>query len=396
MTQQPLFTKDYLLCTLTNFLVMVNYYVLMVIMTDYTLKNYQVSLGTAGLSASIFIVGAMVSRLFSGATMERWGRTRLLKIFLVVNLIMSLSYFWVKFSVVLLMGVRIIHGISYGVLSTALGTLVSHAIPKKRSGEGIGYYMLSVTLAAAIGPFLGFSLYNQGGYNLLFIVCCVIIAASLAGSFFLTPQPPTQSAASHSKLGFSLKTFFEPKAFRVSTFTATIYFGYSALLAFLATYASHKNLSEVNQFFFVVYALAIFVSRPLTGPLFDRKGEVACFLPAFLSFSIGMGLLGWSPNAFVLLLSAAFLGFGVGVSQSTGLASAIRKAPDYRLAVVNSTFYIFLDTAVGLGPLIMGSLMPLLHISYSQLYYILGGFTLIVLLFYLGERSQSVRKQNRF
>lgn len=54
--------------------------------------------------------------------------------------------------------VRLMHGIAYhGLSSTATGTIVANIIPASRRGEGIGYYMLSSTLATAIGPFLGLS-----------------------------------------------------------------------------------------------------------------------------------------------------------------------------------------------------------------------------------------------
>ena len=49
---QRLWTKDYILGISINFLVMVNYYMLVVIMTDYALKFYDVSVTIAGLTAS--------------------------------------------------------------------------------------------------------------------------------------------------------------------------------------------------------------------------------------------------------------------------------------------------------------------------------------------------------
>ena len=80
-----LWTKDYILGISINFLVMVNYYMLVVIMTDYALKFYDVSVTTAGLTAVIFIIGATLSRLVCGAVMEKVGRTRMLMIFLLLN-----------------------------------------------------------------------------------------------------------------------------------------------------------------------------------------------------------------------------------------------------------------------------------------------------------------------
>ena len=170
---QRLWTKDYILGISINFLVMVNYYMLVVIMTDYALKFYDVSVTIAGLTAVIFIIGATLSRLICGAVMEKVGRTRMLMIFLLLNLFMSGLYFFVH-NIVLLLAVRAVHGVSYGAVSTAIGTIAASVIPKSRSGEGIGYYMLSTTLAAAVGPFLGMTFHGNGGFTLLFAVCCAL------------------------------------------------------------------------------------------------------------------------------------------------------------------------------------------------------------------------------
>lgn len=381
MNRERLWTKDYLLSTLINFLILTNYYLLMVIMTDYAYKEYGVSLSLAGLTAGIFIIGALLSRLFSGAAMEKIGRIRMLRASLLLNLVMSLSYFF-EIGIAALLMIRALHGISYGAVSTSVGTIVSRSVPKSRTGEGIGYYMLSVTLAAAVGPFLGMSLHGSGGFTLLFGVCCALTAAALTASLFITSQPPEAAAVPARKQPLRLSAFFEPKAFRVSSFAAAVYFGYSALLAFLTTYTNEAGLAAAGRFFFVVYAIAIFVSRPVTGPLFDKKGEAAVLIPAFLSFTVGLFLLGWMPNSLTLLTASAFLGFGVGVTQSTGLASAVREAPKERMAVVNSTFYIFLDTAVGLGPFIMGFFLPFIGNSYSRLFLLLGLFSLLTVLIY--------------
>ena len=59
-------------------------------------------------------------------------------------------------------------GLQYSV--TAIGTIVTALVPDNRKGEGVGYYMLSVTLGAAIGPFLGMFLTQNAGFQTLFLV----------------------------------------------------------------------------------------------------------------------------------------------------------------------------------------------------------------------------------
>ncbi|MEG1753914.1 MAG: hypothetical protein RR234_08365, partial [Christensenella sp.] len=52
-----------------------------------------------------------------------------------------------------------------------------------------------------------------------------------------------------------------------------------------------------------------------------------------------------------------------------------------RLSLVNSTFYIFLDSAVGIGPLILGLFVPVL--GYRGMYFCIAMLTVICILLYL-------------
>ena len=54
----------------------------------------------------------------------------------------------------------------YGITSTATSTIIAAIIPTSRRGEGINYYGLSTSLAAAVGPFLGILMLHSLGYDL--------------------------------------------------------------------------------------------------------------------------------------------------------------------------------------------------------------------------------------
>lgn len=139
---------------------------------------------------------------------------------------------------------------------------------------------------------------------------------------------------------------------------AFVYFCYSSTLSFLTPYAKQIHLIGAASFFFVAYSIAIVISRPFTGRLFDSKGENITMYPAFIILSIGMLLLSQVHHALPLLLAGAFIGFGVGVVQSCGLAIAVKLTPQKRLGLANSTFYIFIDLGLGIGPVILGMFIP--------------------------------------
>lgn len=375
--REKLWTKDFTFGTAVNFLLMVNYYGLMVVVADYAMKTYDAPAATAGLAASIFIIGALIARLVSGRIMDRVGRKRLLVIGALFEVVFSALYlvgvgFWLLFAL------RLLHGIAYGMCSTTIGTIVTALVPDSRKGEGVGYYMLSVTLGAAIGPFLGMFLTQNAGFHVLFIVTAVVAGLCLlAAAQLRVPEVPVPRAEVDEKAneiaeaerteqagGFRVPrprvtNYLETSVVPISAVCALLFFCYSSLLAFLTPFAAESGLETTASFFFVVYAIATFVTRPFTGKLFDRKGDRVVMIPAFIAFIVGMGLLATVYRPAAMLIAAALLGFGVGTVQASGLALAVRIAPDDRLSLANSTFYILLDIGVGVGPLALGIVQPL-------------------------------------
>lgn len=409
--REKLWTRDFVFGTTVNFLVMLNYYGLMVVVADYAMKTYDAAASTAGLAASIFVIGALIARLFSGRIMDRVGRKRLLIIGAVLEVAFSALYL-VGVGLWLLFVVRLLHGIAFGMCSTSIGTIVTALVPDNRKGEGVGYYMLSVTLGAAIGPFLGMFLTQNAGFQTLFIVTATVAGACLlAATQVRVPKTPVPSERVTQKAndiarderteragGFRvprprIANYLETSVVPISAVCALLFFCYSSLLAFLTPFAAESGLEAPASFFFVVYAIATFVTRPFTGKLFDRKGDRAVMIPAFIAFIFGMGLLATVYRPAAMLIAAALLGFGVGTIQASGLALAVRIAPDDRLSLANSTFYILLDIGVGVGPLLLGIVQPVW--GYRGLFEAMSFVAIVALAAYLvvSRRKGTMRRK---
>ena len=88
------------------------------------------------------------------------------------------------------------------------------------------------------------------------------------------------------------------------------------------------------------------------------------------------------------------MGFGVGVIQSTGLSVAVRVAPKERLGLANSTFYIFVDIGVGIGPVIYGLFVP--FTGYRGVYIIVIVISVICafLYYFIHGRNVSSNSEN--
>ena len=109
MEPAKLWTKNFVLCTFVNFLLMLNYYLLITVMTQYTIETYGAGSGVAGLSASIFVIGTLAARLFAGSRLEQIGHKRLVLIGAVLVFAMSGVYMIVD-QIAILFAIRLIHG----------------------------------------------------------------------------------------------------------------------------------------------------------------------------------------------------------------------------------------------------------------------------------------------
>jgi MFS family permease len=162
-------------------------------------------------------------------------------------------------------------------------------------------------------------------------------------------------------------------------------------VTFLSLYAKEIHLIDAASFFFIVYAVVVLISRPAVGRLFDLKGENSIMYPAILIFSTGMFLFSHSYHGYALLLAAALIGLGLGAIQSSTQAIAIKIASSHRLGLANSTYFMFSDIGMGIGPLLVGFLIP--FIGYRGMYTVVAIIALACLLFYyLLHGKKAIRK----
>ncbi|WP_374666559.1 MFS transporter [Acinetobacter sp.] len=366
-----LWTKNFVLVSAINFQLVLIFYLLVVVIVGYAVAELGASTAQAGLVSGLFIVGTLVGRLLVGQFLERFGRKTTLVAGLIGFLLFSFLYF-VHFGVGMLLFVRFMHGFMMGIASSVLGTIIAQILPPARRGEGIGYYSMSSTLGTAIGPFLAIWMMLHIGYHAIFIVSSSIALSCLLVALIIqVPNLPQASKhlepASAPVLKPSLLSrFVEPKALPIAFVMLLASICYSGVLSFINFYAKEIDLVETASFFFLTYAIAILISRPITGPLMDRKGANIIMYPAFVIMGAALILLSLANSAWVLLLCAALLGFGYGNIQSVCQTIAVKSTSIERMGFATSTFFIFLDAGLGFGPYFIGKALD--YIGYSELY----------------------------
>lgn len=392
--KQKLWTKDFFMVSLSNFLLFISFYLLMVTLAVFSIEKFHASQSEAGLASSIFVLGAVLVRPIAGKMINRVGKKKLLLIGLGLFFLFMLLYFPVN-SLSLLLLVRFVHGFAFGIATTATGTIVVDTIPTSRRGEGMGYYATSTNLAMAVGPFVGLWISQNYDHMMIFIVTTVMSAIAIVATLFLTvPKIELIKPKSSIKKGFQWSDYFEKSTLPIAILVAVFGFVYSSILSFLSSYAEEIDLVEAASFFFVMFAVFLLLSRPFTGKLFDLKGENKVIYPSIILFAMGLFILSQAQHGIVLLIAGALIGVGFGTFQSSAQTIAINLAPSNRVGLATSTYFVFYDFGIGIGPFFLGFIIPM--IGFSGMYAGMAAISLAgVALYYLvhGKKAATYQKQ---
>lgn len=398
-SQQPkLWTKNFISVSISNFFLFMTFYFLLVTMPVYVLNELDGQESEAGLVTTVFLLSAIIIRPIAGRWIEKIGARMILLVSLLIFSGVTLVYFNVD-TIWALMVTRFIHGIGFGMATTATGSIVAAIIPDSRRGEGMGYFVLSSNLAMVAGPFLGLTAMQQWGVSTMLLMGVLSAFIGLmAGLFISVPKKQVKTKKEVQVKGsFRFKELFEYSAIPIAVAGAFFAIVYSSILSFVSIYAVEIGVGHVASYFFVVYAVVLLISRPYTGKWYDLFGANAIVYPAIVLFAIGMFILGIADSSILFLVAAAFAGLGWGTLFPSFQTIAITVAHPKRRPVATATFLSIYDIGIGLGSFLVG--LAAARVSLGTLYMFSSIYILIgVVLYYLlqGRRfSEERRKQKQ-
>ena len=359
-------------------------YTLMSTITEYV-SSFGTTATIAGLVSGMYVVGGLFSRMYAGKAVEKYGWKKIAVVFAVIHFIASCLYGFAG-NVVILLIVRFIHGIGFGATMNTVMLIGMAGLPKSRYAEAAGYLMMSASLGVAIGPFCGGLIYDSLGGSGCFIAASifsmiVLVAIVMLDTKEIDPWYKNQGIQkSKVKEPFSLNQFIEVKVVPISLCIFCLCFGYAALMSFYRLYAQYTNLTNEFQYFFLIYAAMLLVSRPMAGKIQDKWGDNAICYPCILAQVIGIVLLAWKPCMLTIVICALCGALGYGTLNSTLNVIVNRQVSDERRSFAVSTYWAFSDFGVGIAPAILGAIAT--ATNYHVLYYVAAGISLVALPIY--------------
>lgn len=331
------------------------------------LPLYAMSLGgnnlIAGVIMAIYTLSALLFRPFFGKMLDMKGRKSVLILGLIIFTLTSLLFLFTT-NIILLLLLRFVQGIGLSAYSTALGTILSDVVPMSRLSEGVGYFGIAGTISMAIGPYLGLYLYTQFGFPITYIVTFLISLCSIIfGGYInyelkkekvLEENVKYQQVFGVNQSKQEKKSFIEKTSVRPCIVMFFIVISISSVFSFMPIFGEARNIDNIGLFF-TVYAVAVILSRIITGRIADRYGFYKTFLPSVILTIMMFITLAFANSLPTVLLAAVFYGIGYGTLQPIMNAIVIKLAPLDRRGSANATYYATMDISFGLGSIVWGA-----------------------------------------
>lgn len=347
-----LWNKNFTILFIANIVAMIGFQ-----MINPNMAAYATSLGakesTLGTITDVFALAALVARPFSGKAADRLDNKTMIFVSLLCITASQIVYV-VANNMSILLPVRFLHGLFFGLNSTLVMTMASRALPEDRMGSGMGIFSLGQVISFSLGPYIGIYIAKNLGYNRLFIFAAVFSSIAAVLILFTTKIRIVENGETNGKEPF-WKTFFAPEAIGPCTIALLTSTTFGAINTFLVLHADDRGVADIGMFF-MVNAVTTFLCRPLVSRYIDRVSMKWILYPSIICLIGSMATIGLANSLVLFLLGAVLFGIGNAGGQPAMQAMSLKSVGVDRRGAASGTYYIGLDLGNTVGP-IMASLV---------------------------------------
>lgn len=384
MEKERLVTPSYCCILAANFLLYFGFWLLTPVLPFYLSEIFNASNATIGIVLSCYTISSLCIRPFSGYFLDTFARKPL---YLLAYFIFTLIFagYMIAGLLTLFIIFRIVHGISFGMVTVGGNTVVIDIMPSSRRGEGLGYYGLANNFAMSIGPMFGLFLHSGGAsYTTIFsysLGSCIL--GFIAATLVKTPyKPPVKREP------ISLDRFILLKGLPAGFSLLLLSIPYGMTTNYVAMYAKQIGLTTETGFFFTLMAVGMAISRLFSGRLVD-KGMITQVISAGLYLVclcyFGLTACGWlidwnsTFTTILFFLISLLLGIGFGTMFPAYNTLFVNLAPNSQRGTATSTYLTSWDVGLGIGMLSGGYIA---EIASFRIAYLFGAILTVVSLFY--------------
>lgn len=340
---ERIWTKSFIQMTLGMLILFTGFYLLLPTMPLF-IKEMGGNESQVGLAVGVFTLTAVVFRPIVGGLLDRYGRRPFMIWGLLFFILSMYLYDWVG-TMAILLALRVLHGASWALSTTAVSTAITDIIPASRRGEGMGWFGMAMTVAMAIGPMLGIWVLENSSFHGLFLLATGLSAAALL--LVISTRIPFNPQTTNRKI-----VLFERSVLPVTAVLFFVAVAYGGITTFLPLFGDSIQVNSGT--FFLVYAVSLTLARPVAGRLSDRFGEAYVILPALIVTALSLVVLSFSNGLIGVIVAAVLYGIGFGSAQPALQAANLTLAPPDKRGVASASFMTAFDLGIGLGSIILG------------------------------------------
>jgi MFS family permease len=235
-----------------------------------------------GFAVGIFSVATVAATPFAGWVVDRFPRRYAMMAGAVLMAISAIGFVGVERLGVVLDALRILQGLSYALVVTAVGTLVADQAPREHLNQALGFSGASMLIMNAVAPAVAEPLAAAVGWPTAFALaaCSACLATALAGRVH---EARWKRAATAS--GGMRALLAQPIARHYAIVIALSGATFGAVFTFEPAYALALGRTRVGGFF-IAYAIAAIIVRLVFGGIPARVGSYRVARGALVLYAV--------------------------------------------------------------------------------------------------------------
>jgi len=356
-TGDVIFSRDFLLCFLSYFLLWLSFD-LFLLFPLFVMQRGGSPIDV-GIQFAIFYLPSVVARPLAGRLIDKHGRLKMIWFGALVMsatgfallALMHGNYQSIKIPMAVILFVR---GTGYGAFFAAFFTYAADLSSPENRARVIGLFGVSGLIGSGLAPRMGEIIIAHRGFAGFFWAAGILAFLSLVIALFLRERKPHEETG-EKESGWA--------AFRNVTFSrknivilpGAFIFGYvlASFSTFGAPYFEQLKVPSIGNYF-LVYGLTAGLVRIVLGDIADRFPRQTLAGLFFLLQAFGVSLLVVYPvNAFYLA-AAAVAGGSHGILFPCLNALAVDSHPAKNRGLITSVFSATLEAGFTSGSYILG------------------------------------------
>lgn len=310
------------------------------LLPKFLARQFHAQADAIGAVAATALLASVLASPWTGAWLDRGSRRPFIAFGALVNGLCACGFWLIHAVSWPIFALRVVHGVSYGLVFNGIVTLAADLAPPKKLGQAIGLCGAASIVSNAVAPATAEAIADSRGWGVVFLIAggAALFTALLA----LAIREPTHT----SELITEADRAAAPSAFallrqpqRVGAFVCSAANGaaFGAMFTFTQPFALSLGATVVSRFF-LGYTLVALAVRLLLGGAADAWGRRRVALAALVLYGLVASLTSLLRPQ-LLFLAGAGLGFAHGLLYPSLNALAAEGVPRARRGAVMSYFF---------------------------------------------------------